>query len=62
VEEYKDDFEASVLSPKEDTQSLKEQSQLTQTSRSRSTSLGSDGEISEYFTFLLITSSRGEET
>lgn len=48
VEEYKDDFEASVLSPKEDTQSLKEQSQLTQTSRSRSTSLGSDGEISEY--------------
>uniref|UniRef100_A0A8C9G6V8 CAP-Gly domain-containing protein n=1 Tax=Pavo cristatus TaxID=9049 RepID=A0A8C9G6V8_PAVCR len=48
VEEYKDDFEASLLSPKGDTQSLKEQTQLTQTSRSRSTSLGSDGEISEY--------------
>ncbi|POI33952.1 hypothetical protein CIB84_002296, partial [Bambusicola thoracicus] len=47
-EEYEDDFEAFVLSPKEDTQSLKEQSQLTQTSRSRSTSLSSDGEISEY--------------
>ncbi|XP_021259699.1 centrosome-associated protein 350 isoform X2 [Numida meleagris] len=48
VEECKDDFEASLLSPKEDAQSLKEQSQLTQTNRSRSTSLGSDGEISEY--------------
>uniref|UniRef100_A0A669PKT4 Centrosomal protein 350 n=1 Tax=Phasianus colchicus TaxID=9054 RepID=A0A669PKT4_PHACC len=47
VEEYKDDFEASLLSPKGDTQSLKEQSLLTQTSRSRSTSLGSDDEISE---------------
>ncbi|NXJ05146.1 CE350 protein, partial [Odontophorus gujanensis] len=48
VEDYIDDFEASPLSSKEDTQSLKEQSQLTQTNRSRSTSLGSDGEISEY--------------
>uniref|UniRef100_G1MV69 CAP-Gly domain-containing protein n=1 Tax=Meleagris gallopavo TaxID=9103 RepID=G1MV69_MELGA len=47
VEEYKDDFEASLLSPKRDFQSLKEQSLFTQTSRSRSSSLGSDGEISE---------------
>ncbi|NXT24665.1 CE350 protein, partial [Syrrhaptes paradoxus] len=47
-EHYKDDFEASVLSPNGDAQSLTEQSQHTQTSRSRSTSLGSDGEISEY--------------
>ncbi|XP_065601049.1 centrosome-associated protein 350 [Cyrtonyx montezumae] len=47
VEVYKEDFEASLLSSKEDTQSLKEQSQLTQTNSSRSTSLGSDGEISE---------------
>ncbi|OXB84284.1 UNVERIFIED_CONTAM: hypothetical protein H355_007167 [Colinus virginianus] len=49
VEDYEDDFEASLLSSKEDTQSVKEQSQLTQTNRSRSTSLGSDDEISEYF-------------
>ncbi|XP_062458358.1 centrosome-associated protein 350 isoform X3 [Pezoporus occidentalis] len=45
-EHYKDDFEASPLSPNGD--SLRERSQHTQTSRSRSTSLGSDGEISEY--------------
>ncbi|KAM9283740.1 centrosome-associated protein 350 isoform 4-T5 [Morus bassanus] len=45
---YKDDFEASLLSPNGDAQSLMERSQHTQTSRSRSTSLGSDGEISEY--------------
>ncbi|XP_009949368.1 PREDICTED: centrosome-associated protein 350, partial [Leptosomus discolor] len=45
---YKDDFEASLLSPNGDAQSRTEQSQHTQTSRSRSTSLGSDGEISEY--------------
>ncbi|KAM4655450.1 centrosome-associated protein 350 isoform 6-T6 [Amazona ochrocephala] len=43
---YKDDFEASLLSP--NGESLRERSQHTQTSRSRSTSLGSDGEISEY--------------
>ncbi|KAM6199741.1 centrosome-associated protein 350 isoform 2-T2 [Sarcoramphus papa] len=47
-ERYKDDFEASLLSPNGDAQSLTERSQHTQTSRSRSTSLGSDGEISEY--------------
>ncbi|KFW05020.1 Centrosome-associated protein 350 [Fulmarus glacialis] len=47
-EHYKDDFEASLLSPSGDAQSLTERSQHTQTSRSRSTSLGSDGEISEY--------------
>ncbi|XP_065530126.1 centrosome-associated protein 350 isoform X4 [Lathamus discolor] len=45
-ERYKDDFEASLLSP--NGESLRERSQHTQTSRSRSTSLGSDGEISEY--------------
>uniref|UniRef100_A0A8V5H9Y2 Uncharacterized protein n=1 Tax=Melopsittacus undulatus TaxID=13146 RepID=A0A8V5H9Y2_MELUD len=45
-EHYKDDFEASLLSP--NGESLRERSQHTQTSRSRSTSLGSDGEISEY--------------
>ncbi|XP_039928490.1 centrosome-associated protein 350 isoform X2 [Hirundo rustica] len=43
-ERYKDDFEGSLLSANE---SLREQSQHTQASRSRSTSLGSDGEISE---------------
>ncbi|XP_042661378.1 centrosome-associated protein 350 isoform X2 [Tyto alba] len=47
-ERYKDDFEASLLSPNGDIQSLTGRSQHTQTSRSRSTSLGSDGEISEY--------------
>uniref|UniRef100_A0A663M0P3 Centrosomal protein 350 n=1 Tax=Athene cunicularia TaxID=194338 RepID=A0A663M0P3_ATHCN len=45
---HKDDFEASLLSPNRDSQSLTARSQHTQTSRSRSTSLGSDGEISEY--------------
>ncbi|KAM6261976.1 centrosome-associated protein 350 isoform 2-T3 [Porphyrio hochstetteri] len=45
-ERYKDDFEASLLSPNGDGQSLPERSQHMQTS-SRSTSLGSDGEISE---------------
>ncbi|NXE75331.1 CE350 protein, partial [Cochlearius cochlearius] len=45
---YKDDFEASLLSLNGDGQSLTERSQHTQTTRSRSTSLGSDGEISEY--------------
>lgn len=47
-EHYKDDFEASLLSPNGDAQSLAERSRHTQTNRSRSTSLGSDGEISEY--------------
>uniref|UniRef100_A0A8C0HR44 Centrosomal protein 350 n=1 Tax=Buteo japonicus TaxID=224669 RepID=A0A8C0HR44_9AVES len=47
-EHYNDDLEASLLSPNGDAQSLTERSQHTQTSRSRSTSLGSDGEISEY--------------
>ncbi|XP_065504965.1 centrosome-associated protein 350 isoform X3 [Caloenas nicobarica] len=45
---YEDDFEASLLSPNEDARSPAEQSQHTQTSRSRSPSLSSDGEISEY--------------
>lgn len=44
-ERYKDDFEGSLLSAHGE--SLREQSQHTQASRSRSTSLGSDGEISE---------------
>ncbi|NXF30301.1 CE350 protein, partial [Nyctibius bracteatus] len=47
-ERYKDDFEASLFSPNGDAQSLTEHSQHTQTSRSRSSSLGSDGEISEH--------------
>ncbi|KAI1236484.1 centrosome-associated protein 350, partial [Lamprotornis superbus] len=42
---YKDDFEGSLLSA--NGESLREQSQHTQASPSRSTSLGSDGEISE---------------
>ncbi|XP_054141655.1 centrosome-associated protein 350 isoform X3 [Melozone crissalis] len=42
---YRDDFEGSLLSA--DGKSLREQSQHTQASQSRSTSLGSDGEISE---------------
>ncbi|NXF96313.1 CE350 protein, partial [Eubucco bourcierii] len=46
--DYKDDFESSVLSSSGDAQSLAEQSLHTQSSRSRSASLGSDGEISEY--------------
>ncbi|NXM23697.1 CE350 protein, partial [Oxyruncus cristatus] len=44
-ERYQDDFEGSLLSA--NAESLREQSQHTQASRSRSTSLGSDGEISE---------------
>ncbi|NXE70161.1 CE350 protein, partial [Calcarius ornatus] len=44
-EHYRDDFEGSLLSA--NSKSLREQSQHTQASRSRSTSLGSDGEISE---------------
>ncbi|NXK98697.1 CE350 protein, partial [Formicarius rufipectus] len=44
-EHYKDDFEGSL--PSTNAESLREQSQRTQASRSRSTSLGSDGEISE---------------
>ncbi|XP_071420717.1 centrosome-associated protein 350 isoform X1 [Pithys albifrons albifrons] len=44
-EHYKDDFEGSPLSA--NAESLRDQSQHTQASRSRSTSLGSDGEISE---------------
>lgn len=44
-ERYRDDFEGSLLSASG--KSLREQSQHTQASRSRSTSLGSDGEISE---------------
>ncbi|NXD23178.1 CE350 protein, partial [Spelaeornis formosus] len=42
---YKDDFEESLLSA--NGESLQEQSQHTLASRSRSTSLGSDGEVSE---------------
>lgn len=44
-ERYGDDFEGSLLSANR--KSLREQSQHTQGSPSRSTSLGSDGEISE---------------
>ncbi|XP_071291953.1 centrosome-associated protein 350 isoform X2 [Agelaius tricolor] len=44
-EHYRDDFEGSLLSA--NGKSLRGQSQHTQASRSRSTSLGSDGEISE---------------
>ncbi|KFQ40576.1 Centrosome-associated protein 350, partial [Mesitornis unicolor] len=46
-EHCKDDFEAFLLSPNGDAQSLAERSQHTQSSRSRPTSLSSDGEISE---------------
>ncbi|NWZ94329.1 CE350 protein, partial [Nesospiza acunhae] len=44
-EHYGDDFEGSLLSA--NGKSLREQSQHSQASQSRSTSLGSDGEISE---------------
>ncbi|NXB79604.1 CE350 protein, partial [Donacobius atricapilla] len=44
-ERYKDDFEGSLLSANEE--SLREQSQHSQASRSRSSSLGSDGDVSE---------------
>ncbi|NXX48995.1 CE350 protein, partial [Tricholaema leucomelas] len=52
LSDYKDDFESSLLSSNGDAQSLAEQSQAeqslhTQSSRSRSSSLGSDVEISE---------------
>ncbi|NXA42589.1 CE350 protein, partial [Eudromia elegans] len=47
VKNNKDDFEVSLHSSKGDSLSLREQSQHAQTDRSRSTSLGSDGEISE---------------
>lgn len=45
---YEDDFENSLPSPNGDAWSLADQSQHTQTSRSRSPSLSSDDEISEY--------------
>ncbi|XP_014451504.2 centrosome-associated protein 350 isoform X1 [Alligator mississippiensis] len=45
---YKDDFEISVLSPRKDSQSLRLKSLHAKTSRSGSTSLESDDEISEY--------------
>ncbi|NWS94374.1 CE350 protein, partial [Mionectes macconnelli] len=45
AERYQEDFEGSLLSA--NVELLREQSQHTQASRSRSTSLGSDGEISE---------------
>ncbi|NXY20515.1 CE350 protein, partial [Atrichornis clamosus] len=44
-EHYRDDFEGSLLSA--NGESLREPSQHSQASRSRSTSLGSDGDISE---------------
>ncbi|XP_067391314.1 centrosome-associated protein 350 isoform X2 [Emydura macquarii macquarii] len=45
---YKEDFEMSALSHRKDCQPLREKSQHTKPPRSRSTSLGSDDEISEY--------------
>ncbi|KFV68441.1 Centrosome-associated protein 350, partial [Dryobates pubescens] len=48
IPDYKDDFESPPLSSNGDTQSLAEQSLHTQNSRSRSPSLASDDEISEY--------------
>uniref|UniRef100_A0A8C3T9H7 Centrosomal protein 350 n=1 Tax=Chelydra serpentina TaxID=8475 RepID=A0A8C3T9H7_CHESE len=45
---YKDDFEVPTLSHRKDSQSLREKSQHTKPPRSRSTSLGSEDEISEY--------------
>ncbi|NXG53523.1 CE350 protein, partial [Psilopogon haemacephalus] len=47
IPDYKDDFESSALSSNGDAQLLAEQSLHTQSSRSRSSSLGSDDEISE---------------
>ncbi|KAM9108669.1 centrosome-associated protein 350 isoform 2-T3 [Megaptera novaeangliae] len=48
AELYKDDFEVtSLLSLRKDSQSCREKSQATRISRSRATSFGSDGEISE---------------
>lgn len=46
--DYKDDFESSVLSSNEDAQLLAEQSLHTQSNQNRSSSLGSDDEISEF--------------
>uniref|UniRef100_A0A7M4EIA4 Centrosomal protein 350 n=1 Tax=Crocodylus porosus TaxID=8502 RepID=A0A7M4EIA4_CROPO len=45
---YKDDFEISMLSPRKDSQSLRLKSLHAKSSRSGSTSLESDDEISEY--------------
>ncbi|XP_030428662.1 centrosome-associated protein 350 isoform X4 [Gopherus evgoodei] len=45
---FKDDFEIPTLSHRKDSQSLREKSQHTKPPRSRSTSLGSEDEISEY--------------
>ncbi|KAM7162097.1 centrosome-associated protein 350 isoform 12-T13 [Macrochelys suwanniensis] len=45
---YKHDFEMPTLSHRKDSQSLREKSQHTKPPRSRSTSLGSEDEISEY--------------
>ncbi|XP_034634112.1 centrosome-associated protein 350 isoform X6 [Trachemys scripta elegans] len=45
---YKDDFEMPTSSHRKDFQSLREKSQHTKPPRSRSTSLGSEDEISEY--------------
>nr|XP_008164810.1 centrosome-associated protein 350 isoform X7 [Chrysemys picta bellii] len=45
---YKDDFEMPTSSHRKDSQSLREKSQHTKPPRSRSTSLGSEDEISEY--------------
>ncbi|XP_074859420.1 centrosome-associated protein 350 [Carettochelys insculpta] len=45
---YKEDFEMPALSYRKDYQSVIEKSQHTKPSRSRSTSLGSEDEISEY--------------
>ncbi|NXM68003.1 CE350 protein, partial [Serilophus lunatus] len=59
-EHYKDDFEGSLLSG--NAGSLREQSQHTQPSRSRSTSLGSDGEISECLSDRSLSGSMHSET
>uniref|UniRef100_A0A5F8H067 Centrosomal protein 350 n=1 Tax=Monodelphis domestica TaxID=13616 RepID=A0A5F8H067_MONDO len=48
AELYKDDFElSSMLSPRKDSQSQREKLPLTKNSRSKTTSFGSDDEISE---------------
>uniref|UniRef100_A0A8D0HP92 Centrosomal protein 350 n=1 Tax=Sphenodon punctatus TaxID=8508 RepID=A0A8D0HP92_SPHPU len=48
AEHYKDDFEMATLSLNKNSQSKGEKLQHTKTTRSKSTSLGSDDEISEY--------------
>uniref|UniRef100_A0A8C0IQN9 Centrosomal protein 350 n=1 Tax=Chelonoidis abingdonii TaxID=106734 RepID=A0A8C0IQN9_CHEAB len=48
AESFKDDFEMPTLPHRKDSQSLREKSQHTKPPRSRSTSLGSEDEISEY--------------